>query len=99
MNLEIISAKVVFQAGRPSSSEKGLKRGQSPGPEHVDVGDAGEQVWGIRAQSDGDGRALSFRRTSCFRGTPVFLAQSQSHQRPQSPSTHGSLLRVGRPGC
>lgn len=61
-----------------------MKRGQSPGPEHVDVGDTGEQVWGIRAQSDGDGRALSFQRMSCFRETPVFLAQCQSHQRPES---------------
>lgn len=56
MNLETISAKVVFQAGRPSSSEKdGEKRRQSPGPGRVDVGETGEQVWGIRVQSDGMG--------------------------------------------
>lgn len=57
-----------------------MKRGQSPGPEHVDIGDTGEQVWGVRVQSDGDGGVLSFWRTRCFREMPVFLAQSQSHQ-------------------
>ena len=41
-------------------------------------------MWGIRVQSDGNGRALSFWRTRCFREMPVFLAQSQSHQRPES---------------
>ena len=46
----------------------------------MDIGDTGEQVWGVRVQSDGDGGVLSFWRTRCFREMPVFLAQSQSHQ-------------------
>ena len=36
-----------------------------------------------------DGRALSFQRMRCFRDMPVCVAQSQSHQRPQSPCTQG----------
>lgn len=67
-----------------------VKRGQSPGPEHVDIGDTGEQVWGVRVQSDGDGGGAELLEDEVFQGDARVPGSEPVTSRDLSPGTHGS---------